>query len=880
MRNLWRRIFLRGELERHLDAELRDHFERQVADFVRSGMPEAEARRRVRLEFGGIDQIKEECRDVRGFAWVDELGQDIRYALRGLRTNRRFAIPVIGILALAVGGASAVFSVVDRSLFRPLPFPGGDRLVSVGIVAPVISTQDWLFAGIYEAWSRSKVFESMGAWKGVSDCDRSDGAPERLRCAAVDANFLVTLGVRPAAGRVFSEDEDQPGGEPVVLISHALFASRFGGDAQTAIGQRMTIDGVSSRILGVLPQDFETPTLAPVDVVLPLRLHRGAQRQRLVHAIARVRQGSSVAASRAEMEPVFADFVRSVPADFKKAVPLRLRIDSLREHQTREYKLALLMLFGAVLCFVLMACANIANLMLARAEARRHEFAVRASLGASKYRLARQALTESGVLAILGGALGCLLAFGLLRVLSSLAPMGLLHVTSAEGFGVRGVLFAVGLSQFGALLFGLAPVADRLRGDHQSAGRIAGRIHDWLRPSLVAFQFAVSLVLLTSTGLFLTSLWKLQQAQLGFSPERVVTASFLLPEQRYGTEVRQIGFFRELESSLLSAPGVVAAAITDSLPPGGDPRSFPFVALQHGGGNAEAEGMHGLVKWRYVTPGYFATLGIRLRAGRLFTEEDRAAANQPVVVSESLAMRLFGDPAAAVGKTVKLWNNPADIIGVASDVRNAGVQSIPDPEMYMVRMNVPNAVSANQRPPFGWRIAVAAVRTSADAAVAGKMVEEAVHKLDPTIAVVGGTLDQQLHVYFERPRFQTLLLSLFAILGLMLAAAGLYGLTAFLVAARTREMGVRIALGATPARIQWQILLQTMRWTVAGLAAGLLASVAVARGLRKILYEASTFDVRVVCIAILLLVSVSVAGAWVPSLRASRTDPMEALRRE
>ena len=874
--NWLRRLFGREKLDHELDAELRDHVERHVADLVRKGMSEVEARRAARLTFGGADEIAEACRDERRTGWVHAAVYDVRYALRGFRRNPRFALSAVVAIALAIGGAAAVFSVVDRSLFRPLPYVYHDRLVSIGIVAPLISLQDWIFAGTYLEWKQAQTgLESMTAWHGVRDCDRNDGTPERLGCAGVDADFLPTLGVVPVLGRNFTRDEDRPGAEPVAILTHGFWTTRFGGQ-RDVVGRKITLDGQPTRIVGVLPENFETPTLAKADALVPLQLRTDVQRQRVLHVIGRTKLGMTAAAAAGSLEGLYARFLASVPPDFGRAARMSLRVVSLRDQQARGYKAALWTLMGAVLAFVLIACTNVAHLLLARSAVRRHEFAVRASMGASRWRLARQTLTESLVLGLAGGATGWLLANGLLQVFQAMAPDGLLRMQEARLDG-RVLVFAFGLSVATAILFGFAPAWERLRGEALAGTRTVGRARSGVRSMLVAGQMAISVVLLAVSGMFLASLWKLQQTSLGFTPENVVTASFILPAQRYGAGERLIEFYRELEQKLVEIPGAEAVAITDSVPPAGDPRSRPYVAMI-GGGDRSAPGMGGNVKWRYVTRGYFQALNIPIKRGRGFTDEDRSSAEQAIVVSESLAKRLYGkdDP---IGKIVKL-EAPMRVKGVAANVMNGGVEGLSDEEFYVLRGHRPTGVFQNQRPPYGWRRATAVVRSTAADAVTAKALSEQILKMDPSVAPTMGSMEGEVSHFYAKPRFQTVLLTVFAAIGLVLAAVGLYGLTSFLVVERTKEAGVRIALGATPAEIVRLMMGSGMKWTLAGLTVGSFATAALLRVLRAAVAETGGFDVRVFAGAAGLLLVVAAVAAWLPSARAAKLDPMAALRQE
>jgi len=659
-------------------------------------------------------------------------------------------------------------------------------------------------------------------------------------------------------------------------LSFNLWRSRFAAD-RSVVGKRISVDGVLTTVVGVLPAGFETPMLASADLLVPQKLRPGSHSQRLVSAIGRLRSGTTPASTAAALAPLFQMFVDTVPADFRKAVPLRLRVATLRDQQTREYRLALWMLLGSVTAFVLIACANVANLMLARSASRQHEFAIRAALGASQWRLLQQILTESGVLGLAGGALGCGLASGLLRVFVALAPEGMLRLQQAT-LDLRVLAFALILSLGAALLFGLAPSLERLRAEALGAVRTTGRRKTWLRQTLVTAQLSISLILLTCASALLTSLWRLQHSRLGFERERIVTASFTLSRYRYSDEIRQLAFFNQLEERLNELPGVSAAAITDTLPPGGDPRSRPYIALRNPGGDSAEQGMGGLVKWRYVTRGYFQSLGIPIRHGRGFSDADRGPGQQAVILSESLSRRLFGSD-EAIGKRLVL-EEPMTVVGLADDVRNSGLTGVSDPEFYILRNNTPNNVYRNQRPPDGWRSATAIVRSQLNEEVAAQLLRDAIQRVDPLVPVALQTMDSQVERFFTRPRFQTLLLSAFAATGLILAAIGLYGLISFLVVLRTREIGVRMALGATPTAVGKLVISDALRWTGVGVAIGAGISAGILRLLERLLFEVKANDVRVFAVATMILVVVATLAAWLPSRRAARIDPMVALRHE
>jgi putative ABC transport system permease protein len=859
--------------DERLDAELRFHIEELVADYMRQGIPEPEARRRAAIEFGGLDLAKEECRDVRRWAWLEHLLQEVRVAATSLRRSPRFTLTAAAALAVAIGSATAVFSFVDRTLFRPLPYRHQSRLVSIGFVAPMINTQDWMFAGTYLEWSRDpQAVEAITAWKGVNDCDRTDENPEALHCGGVEANFLPTLGVVADLGRNFTPEEDLPGADPAVMLSLRYFQSRFGGDPK-ALGKRITIDGVATRIIGVLPADFETPNLAPVDLLQPLQLRRDSQKQRILHVIGRVREGSSAASARDAFAAQFEQFVQSTPADFRKAVPLRLRVEGLREHQAGNQSTALWLLLGAVLCFQLISCANVGHLLFARTAARRQEFAVRASLGASRWRLARQLMIENTILGSAAGAAGCLLAFVLLRVFQTLSPDGAMRIERAT-IDYRAIAATVVLTLASIIAFGLAPVLERARRDDFERAAEVARSRHWSRSVLVALQMAFSAALLMATGLFAFNLWRTQQMPLGFNPEKVLAASFVLPVARYDSPEKQLGFFSALESKLAAMPGFTASAITDSVPPGGDPRSRPYVAMI-GGGDSAAKGLQGIVKWRYVTAGYFETMNIPLTKGSL---PKQIGSPQPIVMSESLARRMYGQD-NPISQRIRLEDN-LEVVAIAADVRNGGMQSAVDPEFYVLRRAAPTGVWQNQRPPIGWRRAIALVRTSLPDRAAIDLLQGALRELDPALPVKLDTMDMQVRSATARQRFQTSLLGFFGLAGLALAAFGLYGLTSLLATERAREIGVRIALGGTPGSIVQLIMRQSAVWAIGGIVVGLALVTVAMRSIRALLFGVDPFDAGVPLATLLILATVAVVGALVPSLRAAKADPMVALRQQ
>uniref|UniRef100_Q01Y15 Permease n=1 Tax=Solibacter usitatus (strain Ellin6076) TaxID=234267 RepID=Q01Y15_SOLUE len=796
---------------------------------------------------------------------------DLRFAVRGLARNPGFAVTAVLAAALGIGASTAVFSAVDRILFRPLPYSNESRLVSIGIMAPLDRNEFMFASGYFDLRRNLGPFEQVTSFQaGNIPCDLTEHNPVRLECLRIEANFLETLGMAPAVGRMFNADEDRPNGPGVAVISYALWQQRFGADPSVA-GRTLMLDGAPVRITGVLPKDFLMPTLTTTDILLPEQLDESRERMgRAFRVFGRLKEGTGPEQARAMLQPYFARVLETVPAQFRKEVSLRIR--PVRDRQVGDVRLAALTLLGAVLSVLLIACANIANLLLARAAGRTREMAVRRALGASRMRLARQVLTESLLLGALGGAAGCAMAWILLRVFQGMAPGGLPRLQEA-GVDWRVLLFAVAASIGAALLFGMAPALGR--------GRPTSRSRGWMRGGLVTAQIAISVILVTGAGLLLRSLWNLESVQLGIERDHVMTAKFVLGRQRYNSSAEQLAFFDNLERRLRALPGVSAAAISDSLPPSGGTRGRPFSTIEVPGKARLPEGTGGMVMWRYITPDYFQALGITIRRGRGFGDEDRAAGARSIVVSETLSRMLFGGE-EAIGRQVSFAGRPDQytVIGVASDARNTGLETRGAPEYYEVRKAVADAAWANQEPPIGWRAAQIVVRTPVDPRLAAGAVRGLFAELDPTLPVELETMRKRLDGITARPRFQATLLSVFAVTGLALAGVGLFGVMSFLVAQRRKEIGVRMALGATPADIVRLTLVFAARWTGAGMAAGALGALALTKWLRTLTFGISGVDPGTLSAALAVLAIVGLVAAAAPARRAARLDPMTTLREE
>jgi putative ABC transport system permease protein len=870
----------RRRLDEDLSEELRSHLEMRAEVNTAAGMTPEQARAAARRQFGNPTLIHEETRRVHVNEYLETVAQDLRYAVRGFLRNPAFTLTAILALALGIGATTAVFSVVDRVLFRALPYADADRLVSFGIMAPLASSE-FFFSGPYLEWRRADTpFAAMTSWSGMVDCDLSDRNPARLACAHVESTFLPTFGIHPLIGRNFTTFEDTPHGAKVALLSHGLWRSRFAGDPRV-LGRIIHLDGEPVTVIGVLPRDFELPRLNQADILVPQRLAPPLTAGGPGHAIrtfARLKPGIRIRQAYAGLQPLFARFMTTVPPAFRKEVTLRLR--SVRDLQTQDARLASWLLLGSVAAVLLIACANVANLVLARAAQRRREMAVRAVLGAGPRRLIRQTLTESLLLAVIGGAAGCGLAWLLLRVFLSIAPAGIIHLEQAR-LDQRVLLFTLATACASGLLFGLAPALESPRVETLAGWRAIGATRGAFRKALVVAQVCASLVLLTGAGLLMRSLWNLENAPLGLrGTSSIIEAHFVLGLENYRQPARQMAFFERLEARLDRLPGVTAAALSDSIPPSGPMRAMPYTAIQAERHPRYTKGVGGMIGWRFITPGYFAAMGVPILRGRGFTPQDRNAAENSVVISASLARRLFPqeDP---IGRHVRFSGAPwYTVAGICGDVKSQGLAEPAGPEYYLVRRRGDDPVYRNQMPPTGWRGAYAIIRTPEDPAAAADTLRRTIAALDPTVPIEVRTMRERVGRLAERPRFDATLLGLFAAMGVLLAAIGLYGVIAFLVAQRTQEIGVRMALGATPPDIVKLMLSHVARWTLLGTLLGIAGSLASAHWLRAMLFGVTAYDPVAIASAVVLLLSVAMLAAWLPSRRAARVDPMRALRIE
>jgi putative ABC transport system permease protein len=867
-------LFAKRRREAEFDAELRAHIEALVEANVKRGMKLEDARASAYREFGGVEQTKERYRELRGLPIIETVLQDSRFTLRGLKKEPLFALVALLTLALGIGSTTAMFSVVDRILFRSLPYPEDGRLVSFGVTAPFEPREFMLGPDLIEWRPQQQAFEGVSAVEpGSTNCDVTEQNPVRLNCGKIDAAFLPTFRLQPILGRNFTDEEDRPNGPTAVLLSNGFWRSRFASDP-TAVGRDLSLDGKPVRIVGVLPPEFEMPTLAPADLVVPLKLGESTDRgpnaqQHIVRTFARLKTGVSSTQAAAILQPLFNDSLNFVPAPFRKEVTLRVR--SLRDRQMGDAKTASWVFLCAVFAVLLVACTNVANLILVRTTGRRRELAMRTALGATRARLIRQTMTESCILGLLGGIAGCWTAYLLLRLFVSMAPDGIPHLRQAS-LDLRAVVFTLGVSIVSTILFGLAPAFRQPTPEMLTGKETRSTSRGILRQVLVTIQIAVSLILLTGAGLLLRSFWRLESVPLGLSSENVVTAQLDLPEYRYPQTAQQLEFFRDLQSRVARLPGVSALAISDTLPPSGGMQATFLSSIEIPGVPKFANGTGGMIGYRYITPEYFSALGIRIEKGRAFEAKDMSPADNPVILSAALAERLLGNT-DAIGKSLRFGRQTvwSTVIGVVADVKNDGLASTGGPEFYLPWRETRDGY---------FRTAYLILKTPLSAATIGKWVRSEAASLDPGVPVVVEPLTRRAEKLAERPRFNALVLTLFAATAMMLAAIGIYGVVAFLVAQQTREIGVRMALGATPGEILQIVLSSVARWAVAGTLAGVLGAWFCARLLESLLFEVPAHDPLLLAAAVSTLLAVAFLAAWLPARRASHVDPVVALRCE
>ncbi len=856
-----------------LDEEIEFHLEHAITTRIAAGMDPAEARRQALIEFGGIEPTREQCERQRPGWWIGTVMQDVHYAFRGFGRNPLFTISVLITLALGIGATTAVFSVVDRILFRPLPYADPSRIVSVGMVHS-LEHEEFLMGPFYLEWQHNQKPFSALASQGttVQKCDLVEDNPEQLNCIRFQSGYLSLFGISPILGRNFLSEEDLPNGPRVVMISYGLWKGHYNGDPHI-LDRMIDVDGNRARVVGVLPESFRFPTLETADIVLPMALNPATGTGVFVNAVrafARLKPGVSVAQAYAEMRPLFDSERKLFPAEARNEV--RLSIRSLRDRETQEVRPAAWTLFGFVLAVLLIACANVAGLMIARGAVRQRELAVRSAIGASRGRLIRQALTEALLLALAGGVLGLAAAWGLIAIFVRLAPTGMPFISSAH-LDLRIAVFTAGLSCVCGLISGLASALRKPGLATFNPKTPISRSHVLLRRSLVTVQIAISIVLLSGAALFLRSFMNIEEQDLGMQTANVLTVKVALPWSRYNTSQKGMDFLLRLEAALRRLPGTRAVAMSDSIPPGGWQGNLRYADLAVQGRPRTAPGTGGTVARRWVTPDYFRTLNIPILRGRAFSEEDRTENESKMVLSRQAAALMFPNE-NPVGRRIQMANHDAwfTVVGVANDVRNNGLTEQSEPEIYLLRRSVGDDWGSIRNAVF--------IDSSVPAATIEPWVRSEIASIDRTVPVEMEPLNQNISRLADRPRFETTLLGFFALAGLVLAVVGLYGLIAYMTTQRRHEIGVRMALGATRVNILRLIANDGLRMVVVGLAVGLGTALAVSRTLKTLLFQVSVYDPLTYIAVPLLLSVVAIVAILIPARAGTRVEPAVTLRAE
>jgi putative ABC transport system permease protein len=877
----WRRLLFyarRDRFDRELEEEMRAHMELKEQENLAAGISQEEARYAARRQFGNQTLLQEVSRDMWGFRSLDILVQDLRYGLRMMIKSPGFTAVAVLTLALGIGANTAIFSVINAVLLRPLPYPDPDRLVHVYRMDPPVERSPVSIPLYLDFAERQQVFESFAAHNSetfnLTDVDEA----ERVIGRRVTANFFALFAVGPERGRFFLPTDDEAGRPLVAVISDGLWRRRFGGDDRI-VGQKIKLNGESYTVVGVAPPQFQFP--GRVEIWTPARLLqsqvRGDRGISFLMMIGRLKASVTNEQAQAQMNQIAAELARQYPANQDK---LSVLVSPMLEEQVIGIRTGLWILLGAVGFVLLIACANVANLLLARAIARRKEFAVRVALGAGRLHIARQLLTESLLLAVLGGAAGILLAFWGVGSLVAAAPANLPRVSEAR-IDMWALGFTLLISLLTGFVFGLAPAwhlakASLYESLKEGAGGASSSLSKaWLRRALVITEVALSLVLLIGAGLLIGSIRRLAQVHPGFETDNLLTADINYPRRPAaaylgadaGQKLRERGdFLRAVEQKVAALPGVQSVGIINDLPVTGDGSQAGRFKIE---GRPDVNWSNApMAEWKSVTSNYFNAIGIPLLKGRSFGEHELPQNPATIMINETLARRFFPGE-EPIGKRLIALNSPREIIGVVGDARQT-LNLPPNPEIYF-----PNTQLA-----IGQQVSLV-VRTSVAPASLSDAVRRATQSVNSDAPVIRvRTMQDVAAVSIVRERFNTILMTLFAVVAMLLAAVGLYGVMAYSVTERAREIGIRLALGAKTIDVLSLIILEGMRLVFAGVGIGLVGALALTRLMKTLLFVVGTTDLQTFTLITLVMTFVALLACWIPARRAAKVDPIIALRSE
>jgi putative ABC transport system permease protein len=875
MRSLWRR----ERVDRELEGELRFHVERQTVANIAGGMSRDEARLAALREFGGVQQIREECADMRRVRWLQDFTQDIRYGLRMLRKAPGFTIVAVLTLALGIGATTAIFSVVYGVLLYPLPYRGASRVIVLNETTPKVGTVSVSYPNFLDWRAQSHAFSQMAAVHDVGFNLAGITQPENIRGNAVSPNFLSLLGVRPYLGRDFEPDEEKAGTAPVVLLSFALWESHFGGD-RDVLGRAIKLDGRSYTIIGVLPANFRNPD--KTDVLEPIGVWATTHREEVTErgdrgdmiVVGRLAPGVTLAQACVEMDGIAARLAREYPGSDDE---FGVKLQPIRDAFVGDIGPPILLLFGAVFFVLLIACANVANLFLVRGATRTKEIALRIAFGASRGRVVRQMLTESLLLALLGGALGIALAFAGIRGIGQMIPADMLSGATIHLNGAV-LLFAAGAVVVAAFIFGLAPALRSTSPDVQSELKegvrtiSSGSHQTRLRAALAILEISLSVVLMAGAGLMTKSLYRLLSVNPGIRPDRVLSMEMDLRTQQYATPAAVRNFWQRVLDAVQNLPGVESCAAGTVVPFTGS----------HSRSDVTIEGMPEPRpgSWPHpdvhvVSAGYAATLGIPLLRGRAFTNQDSEEGSLVGMINAKLAREFFAnqDP---IGKRFMFGHPSAKepskwitIVGVVADTKLYGLANPPRLEVY---------VPFRQAPEGDMTLLVKSAVDPAALISSIRGVVASVDKDQPIFAI--STMNQLRSDSTSTRRITLVLLGAFSGLALALATIGIYGVISYSVAQRTHEIGIRMALGARHSGVLRMVLAEGGRIALIGVGIGVVAALSLTRLMSSLLFAVNASDPATFAAVALLLVVVALLACYVPARRAMRVDPMIALRHE
>lgn len=865
-----------------IDREMRSHLDLQTEAHIKAGMSPAEARMQALRSFGKVERAVDAAYDVKGGGVFETVMQDVRYGARMLAKHKAFTAVAVITLALGIGANTAIFSVVNELLLRPLPYRDAERIAMLWEVSPQGRRQNTTSRANFRAWrDQNSSFAQMAAFTDQRFNLTGDGEPEELSVQMATPEIFKVFGVDPILGRTFSPDDDGAGKTPVVVLSYALWQRRFGGQSNI-IGQPITLNGVKFTIIGVMPASFQfhikhrsgTGRPAELWTILPMPIGPGAnERGRFLSVVARLKDGVSAEQAGAELRTIEARLSDEAP-QFNKNYSAEVL--PLREQFFGNVRRPLWLMLGAVGFVLLIACANVANLLLSLATAREKEIALRAALGARRGRIVRQLLTESLLLALLGSALGLGFAWIGIKALVAISPRDLISLQSV-GLNVSVLLWTLGVSLLTGMIFGLAPALhisrlnlnDSLKEGGKSESAQAGGSRR-LRSALVVSEIALAVVLLASAGLLIKSFVRLQQVDRGFDTDNILTMVVRLPDAGYKEDPQVVNFFVQALERIRSLPAVRSAGVINFLPLYGGLGSSTGFKIE--GRPEPPPGQGPGTDVRVVDAGYFETMGIPLLRGRNFSNLELREPRRVILINEALARKHFGNE-EPIGKRldVAMFENPiwCEIIGVVGNVRYDSLIDESPPAVYF------------PHPDLAYSFMTLVIRTDGEPASLAPAVQREIRGLDPNQPVSDvRTMDQVMSEWVSRSRFNTLLLGLFAGLATLLSAVGIFGVMNYSVALRTRELGLRLAIGAQPRQVLLLVLKQGLVLTAVGVAVGLAAAFALTRLLSGLLFGVEAVDVSTFTTISILLVFVSLLACYLPARRAMRIDPLRALRYE